>query len=246
MEFITAPPPLPPTAAFRLQAQLVDESSQRVEDERKQEKQHRAAADRSSPSLTEHAHRQTKEAITGVVADESAKAQDKAQKAPDVSRLNKKAPRRSAFDKTMATKRPLTILIAEDNVYVLASRVVCMLILRFRVNQKMIASMLGKFGYQVDIVDNGRKAVDAVTERALQHTTLTTVVSSTTPNISLAAADSAEAKSPAVTAQPLSCYDLVRTFSLLFASSLSLFPPLYRFSWTCRSESVSVLHIACL
>jgi signal transduction histidine kinase/CheY-like chemotaxis protein len=52
---------------------------------------------------------------------------------------------RSVFDRSMATRHPLRILIAEDNA----------------VNQKILRAMLDKLGYEADIASSGDEAIDA-------------------------------------------------------------------------------------
>ena len=50
------------------------------------------------------------------------------------------------FDATFAARYPLRVLVAEDN----------------PVNQKVIVTMLGRFGYRADIASNGKEALDAL------------------------------------------------------------------------------------
>ncbi|MCB1168630.1 MAG: response regulator, partial [Leptospiraceae bacterium] len=50
------------------------------------------------------------------------------------------------WDATMAERRPLRILAAEDNL----------------VNQKVIQTLLGRYGYRVDLAGDGLQAVEAV------------------------------------------------------------------------------------
>ena len=51
----------------------------------------------------------------------------------------------SPFDESLATRLPMRILLAEDN----------------PVNRRVATAMLGRFGYQPDVVGNGVEAVDA-------------------------------------------------------------------------------------
>ena len=55
----------------------------------------------------------------------------------------------TAMEPSGQTSRPLRILLAEDN----------------RINQMLIRSMLQKYGHSVEIADNGRQALDAVTNQ---------------------------------------------------------------------------------
>jgi PAS domain S-box-containing protein len=59
------------------------------------------------------------------------------------------ADRRTPWDARLGERHPLRILIAEDNL----------------VNQKVIRTMLGRFGYHADIVSDGAQAVNALHQR---------------------------------------------------------------------------------
>ncbi|MEM8901856.1 MAG: response regulator, partial [Bacteroidota bacterium] len=56
--------------------------------------------------------------------------------------------RQNAIDASFAEKNPLSILVAEDN----------------RVNQKYIQKVFSRLGYEITIVDNGKKVLDQVEE----------------------------------------------------------------------------------
>jgi signal transduction histidine kinase/CheY-like chemotaxis protein len=56
----------------------------------------------------------------------------------------------SGFDRELAIRHPLQILVAEDNA----------------TNQFVVRSLLGRFGYQPDFAGNGRLALDAISQRA--------------------------------------------------------------------------------
>jgi CheY-like chemotaxis protein len=60
--------------------------------------------------------------------------------------------RSKIFDATLATRLPLKILVAEDNV----------------VNQKVAKGVLLQFGYQSDLVTNGKEALTAVQSNSVQ------------------------------------------------------------------------------
>jgi CheY-like chemotaxis protein len=57
-----------------------------------------------------------------------------------------KATNHRRWDREMAEKHPLRILVAEDNL----------------VNQKVIQAMLGRLGYRADLAGDGQQAVEAV------------------------------------------------------------------------------------
>lgn len=59
------------------------------------------------------------------------------------------SPQNLNFDFSMASRSPLKILIAEDN----------------KINQRVISSVLSKFGYTVELVDDGQQAVDICHEK---------------------------------------------------------------------------------
>jgi len=59
------------------------------------------------------------------------------------------APADGILDNKMAIKRPLNILIAEDNV----------------INQKVLIALLKKMGYKADAVWNGKEAIDAIEKK---------------------------------------------------------------------------------
>jgi CheY-like chemotaxis protein/nitrogen-specific signal transduction histidine kinase len=69
---------------------------------------------------------------------------------PERAALTVLAPAPVALSPADAPQRPLRILVAEDN----------------RVNQQVVARMLGKAGHRADIVVDGRKAVTALGETA--------------------------------------------------------------------------------
>ena len=56
--------------------------------------------------------------------------------------------RKNAIDESFAEKNPLSILVAEDN----------------RVNQKYIQKVFSRLGYEITIVENGKKVLDQVEE----------------------------------------------------------------------------------
>ena len=56
---------------------------------------------------------------------------------------------RTLIDESFASKHPLQILIAEDNL----------------VNQKVISKILGRLGYRVDVASNGLEALEAFSMR---------------------------------------------------------------------------------
>ncbi len=58
-------------------------------------------------------------------------------------------PPSQGFDAYLARRMPLTILLAEDNL----------------INQRVVTKMLERFGYQLDVVNDGEQAVDALRRR---------------------------------------------------------------------------------
>src|SRR5207247_5471882 len=72
------------------------------------------------------------DALAGIFADESAPARDEGSPVP--------------FDGTLAQRRPLRILLAEDN----------------SVNQKLALRLLARMGYRADVAGNGIEAIQSV------------------------------------------------------------------------------------